>query len=387
VPEPNPIRVLSIAHTAISRPVGRMRYYPLTQRGDLDIHLVAPARWHQYGRTLFADPPDDSGLKVHILPIRLARGGPMSWYLHFYVGLRALIAQIKPDVVHLWEEPWSIVALQATLIKGPARLIMEVDQNILKRLPPPFESIRRHVLKNTAHVLSRSPEATSVVRARGYAGPVSLIGYGVDEQTFRPRSGWPANQREDRPLTIGYVGRIVEEKGIQDALEAIAQTRSPIRLAIMGEGPYEQQLRERAHELGVADRVLINGWGSPTEVATFLQSLDVLLLLTRKSGSTNEQFGRVIVEGQSCGIPVIGSTCGAIPNVVGEGGWIIPERSPRGLAKILDGLAENPQALVDKAQAAQKNVAERFTFPIVARELADAWIKAAAISPAKPPSG
>ncbi len=87
-------------------------------------------------------------------------------------------------MIHLWEEPWSIVALQATRLRGDAALVLEVDQNILKRLPPPFEAIRRYVLRRTDLVLSRSPDATAVVRACDYEGPARPIGYGVDQAVF-----------------------------------------------------------------------------------------------------------------------------------------------------------------------------------------------------------
>jgi hypothetical protein len=171
-----PTRIVSIAHTAVSRAAGRLRYHPLVGRQDLDVHLVAPRRWHQFGRVMRCDPPNDSGLNVQALPILLPQAGPLGWYLHFYPGLRRLLKGVAPAVIHLWEEPWSMVALQAALLKGRAALVMEVDQNILKRLPPPFEGIRRFVLARTTHVLSRSPDATAVVRAVGYCGPVTEIG-------------------------------------------------------------------------------------------------------------------------------------------------------------------------------------------------------------------
>jgi glycosyltransferase involved in cell wall biosynthesis len=371
------VRILSIAHTAVSRAAGRLRYYPLATWRDIDVHLVVPTRWHQFGRTIRADPPDDPGLTVHELPIRLRHAGPMNWYLHFYPGLRRLINRIRPDVIHLWEEPWSVVALQVSLLKGRAALVMEVDQNILKRLPPPFEAIRRHVLRRTDYVLSRSPYATAVVRARGYDGPVSAIGYGVDRETFRQRVEPPVKGAQERGLRIGYVGRIVEEKGLDDALDAIARARTPVTLAMMGEGPHASRLRARAEQLGLADRVTFQGWGSPTEVACFLHSLDVLILLTRTTKSVREQFGRVIVEAQSCGIPVIGSTCGAIPSVIGDGGWIVPERDPDALAKVLDAIAADPDARRVRSLGAQKNVATRFTYEAVAQVLGKAWMAAA----------
>lgn len=372
----HPLKILSIAHPAVSRDAGRLRYYPLAGRDDVDVHLVVPAVWHQFGRTSVADPSDDAGLNVHVLPIRLPRAGPMTWYLHFYPGLGRIIRQIDPDVVHLWEEPWSVVALQARVLKGRAALVMEVDQNILKRLPPPFEAIRKQVLQNTDHVLSRSPDATAVVLAKGYRGAVTPIGYGVDQATFYPSP--QADIAASKTIRIGYVGRLVEEKGLDDALDAMARTATSVSLAIMGEGPHEGTLRRRVRELGLDARVMFRGWGKPAAVAAFLRSLDSMVLLTRTTKSVREQFGRVIVEAQACGIPVIGSQSGAIPSVVGDGGWIVPERDPDALAKLLDSIVAHPACLRHRGTAARRNVTNRFTYDAVADALASACIAAAA---------
>src|SRR5262249_36990995 len=152
----------------------------------------------------------------------------------------------------------------------------------------PFEAIRRHVLKQTNFVLSRSPDATDVVRARGYSGPVGPIGYGVDQQTFCPGQEVPV--RAIGALRLGYVGRVIEEKGLDDALEAIARAQSPVSLAIMGEGPHESALRQRAQTLGIEDRLSIQPWGPPSGVADFIRGLDVLVLLTRRTKNVLEQF-------------------------------------------------------------------------------------------------
>lgn len=368
------LRVLSIAHPAVSRNAGRLRYYPLVARHDLDVHLVVPATWYEFGRAIVADPADDPGLKVHILPIRFGHFGRFNWYLHFYQGLRQIVEEVDPDVIHLWEEPWSIVALQATRLNKRSAFVMEVDQNILKRLPPPFEAIRKHVLRHTDHVLSRSQDAAAVVRARGYVGPVTSIGYGVDSRTFKPED---IAQKSKRPgFRIGYVGRLVEEKGIDDALDALAHCPESVTLAIMGRGPYQKALRRRIERLGIGDRVTFQGWGEPCEVASFLQSLDALILLSWTTRASREQFGRVIVEAQACGIPVIGSECGAIPDVIGDGGWVVPERDPESLAELLNSIAADPASVRLKGEAALANVQAHFTFEAVSEALASAFTTA-----------
>ncbi len=375
------MKILSVAHSGVSRRAGRLRYYPLAARRDLDVHLLVPSRWHEFGRILAADPPEEHvGLKVHVLPIRLPRVGRAGWYLHFYPGLRSLIQIVRPDVIHLWEEPWSIVALQACVLRGSAALVLEVDQNIQKRLPPPFEAIRRHVQRHTDHMLSRSPDATKVLRATGYTGPVTPVGYGVDQKTFRPASDLDVSGSSKPGVRIGYVGRLVEEKGLDDALDALKHTAPSVSLAIMGEGPYEGRLRQRVNQLQLADRVAFQKWGGPDDVAHFLRGLDALVLLTRTTKEVREQFGRVIIEAQACGVPVIGSECGAIPSVIGDGGWVVPERDPQALSKLLDDIAKDPAARTARALAAQRNVATRFTYEAVAQSLASAWTNASGFS-------
>jgi glycosyltransferase involved in cell wall biosynthesis len=376
-----PLRVLSIAHTATSRAIGRLRYHPFAGRDEVEVHLVAPARWQEFGRSMVADPPDDPGVTVHILPIRLPSLGRVKWYLHHYRGLDRVIAHVKPDVIHLWEEPWSAVALQACRLRRKlapqAALVLEVDQNILKQLPPPFQQIRRHVLSETDHLLSRTTDATIVARASGYSGPATLIGYGVDQVAFRPQDREAARAEFGLSgFTVGYVGRIVEEKGLDDALDALAllpDSAEPVSLAILGEGPHAPALRRRVAELGLTERVHWFGWDSPARVGTFINALDALLLLTRTTGDVKEQFGRVIIEAQACGVPVIGSSCGAIPQIVGEGGWVVPEHDPVALSALLDLLSSEPERCAAPAAAGLRQITERFTYAQVANTLLHAW--------------
>ncbi len=369
-----PLRVLSIAHAAVKRHIGRLRYHPFARAPEIEVHLVVPSRWREYGRAMTADPPDDPGAKVHIEPIWLPHIPLIKWYAHFYPRLGRTIRGINPDVIHLWEEPWSVVAMQAAFLKGGAALVLEVDQNLIKRLPFPFEAIRHYVLARTALILSRSDEATAVVRAFGFAGPIRPIGYGVDQETFSPAA---SVRQQGGSLRVGYLGRLVEDKGLQDALLAIARARSPVSLAIMGEGPYRQRLERHISELGLQQRVNLRGWGGAPDAAQFLRSLDVSILLSRSSPNLLEQFGRTIIESQSCGVPVIGTDSGAIPNVIGDGGWVIPERDPTALAELFDRLSATPEEVLSKKRFGLANVASRFTYEKTAQILAEAWDHAA----------
>ena len=378
-----PLRVLSVAHSAVRRSSSRLRYDALAADPALDVHLVVPKRWHEFGRWYDADPStgDDTGVALHRLPIRLPRAGRASWHLHHYPELPRLAATLRPDVIHLWEEPWSIVALQGASIarRLGAALVLEVDQNILKRLPPPFEIIRRHTLRRTQVILSRSPDATDVVRACGFEGAAFPIGYGVDEKAF-----FPTRRPAPGSLKLGYVGRLVEEKGLDDVLQAMTTAPASIHLSIIGEGPHEAALRAHANRAGLADRVEFRPWSSPETVGDFLRGQHALLLMTRTTSVVREQFGRVIIEAQACGTPVIGADSGAIPSVIGEGGWVVPERDPAALSALLHRLAIAPDEIAHRSREGVANVATRFTCSAVAGQLAEGLRVAAARGAATP---
>ena len=141
----------------------------------------------------------------------------------------------------------------------------------------------------------------------------------------------------------------------------------------MGEGPYAVHMKARIKSLGLESRVTFQGWDSPKAVAEFIRSLDILVLLTRTTGSVREQFGRVILEAQSCGVPVLGSQCGSIPLVIGAGGWIVPEKSPLSIVQCIESILKNPNELRVCREAGLANIGLRFTFRVVAETLATVW--------------
>ncbi len=370
------LRVLSIAHPAVKTSIGRLRYRELTRATDLDVHLVVPDRWRENDKIYEPDPGGDAGYTLHIEKAALTYLPKVQWYAHFYPRLRSLVDKLAPDVIHLWEEPWSLVAFQASRLARDAALVLEVDQNILRRLPFPFEAIRRRVLQRTDFILSRSRDATSVVRNCGYVGPVSSIAYGVDQTVFTPKPGADVDPSRS-PLLIGYCGRLVVEKGLDDVLDAMKIANVPVKLSIMGDGAYAGSLRSRVQSEGLSNRVDFLPWKSPHGVAEFFQAQHASILMSRTARTWREQFGRTIIESQSSGTPVIGSTSGSIPDVIGNGGWVVAEQNPVELAALLGRLSADGGEIVARRAAGLANVSTRYTYDIVAQDLADGWRAAA----------
>ena len=113
---------------------------------------------------------------------------------------------------------------------------------------------------------------------------------------------------------IGYVGRIVEAKGLRTLVKALEQLPwGGWKLAVVGTGPFDEELTELIQSSGLTDHVLRLGFVPHEETPRYLAAFDLLVLPSETQPNWKEQFGRVLVEALACGTPVIGSYFGEIP--------------------------------------------------------------------------
>ena len=181
-------------------------------------------------------------------------------------------------------------------------------------------------------------------------------------------------------IQIGYVGRLVPEKGVDDLIAAFSKLDRPeVTLSIVGDGPSRRPLEDLADQLGVGARVQFAGAVSHDKVASELQRLDILVLPSRTTSRWIEQFGHVLVEGMAAGTAVVGSDSGAIPDVIGAGGVVFPEGDRDALCSILDELC-GPTALQDHQRRARSK-ANDYTHDVIATTLADFWRAVVGASP------
>ncbi len=383
------MRVLLISHTCQSRREGQPKAAFLSRLPGVELRVLVPDRWREYNAWRRAEAPLGDGYVYQVGKVRWPWSGPAQWYLHWYPELAQTLREFQPDIIDLWEEPWGLVSAQAAWLRRrlapQAKIISETEQNIAKTLPPPFETFRSYTLSQADFVVGRSTEAIENVRAKGYAGQAAVVPNAVDTRLFQPLDR--AECRRALGLTgwtAGYVGRLVEEKGLADMVAALPACPPDVNLLFVGSGPFQATLEQQAAELRLTERVRFLPPRPQDELPQVMNALDTLVLPSRTTPRWKEQFGRVIIEAQACETPVIGSNSGAIPDVVGDGGMIFPEGDSQTLAKAILTLYSAPEEARERGKAGRRQAEECYTWEHVAERMWEIYKQTLASGAAQP---
>ena len=353
------IRVLMVSK-ALIRGIYQKKLEELAKFPDLALKVIVPPGWREAGQFIPLEQAPAVGYQLVVE--KMALNG--HFHLHFYPGLGRRIRQFRPHILHMDEEPYNLATFQGFWL-GPragAKCLFFTWQNLQRSYPFPFSAMQRHSFRHASFALAGSHEAAAVLRAKGYRGPLEMIPqFGVDPELFRPLEGLPRD-RETHPFTIGYVGRLIEAKGVQVLLWAMTfLSGHDWELKIVGSGPHRGHLERLAAKLGLRERVVFQEPIPSSQLPAILSKLDVLILPSLTRPRWKEQFGRVLVEAMACGIPVIGSDSGEIPNVVGEAGLVFPEGDVQALSRRLEQLREDQRLWETLSRRGRERVLAHYT--------------------------
>ncbi len=177
-----------------------------------------------------------------------------------------------------------------------------------------------------------------------------------------------------RAFIIGSANRrLVPEKGVDMVMEAALDLPGVWRLHVAGDGPALPGLQQMSYDLGIAARTHFDGPISSADMPTYLRNLDVLVLTSRTLPNWKEQFGRMLIEAMACGVPVVGSDSGEIPNVIGSAGLIVPEGDSDALRLTLLQLMQDDDLRRELSRRGRERVLEHYTQSQIAVETVDVY--------------
>jgi glycosyltransferase involved in cell wall biosynthesis len=256
--------------------------------------------------------------------------------------------------------------------------------NLPYNLKFPVSLLEAYNLSNTHGVVAGNQDGVEVLRQHGYHGPIKVMPQlGVDESRFRPQPQPELKSQfgiQPDDFVVGFVGRFVEEKGLLTLGKALAGLQGhPWKWLLLGRGPLQSVLVEKAAEWGIKDQVILVESVPHDEVPSYINLMNTLVLpsetntqfKTLTAAGWKEQFGHVLIEAMASKVPVIGSDSGEIPYVIEDAGLVFPEGDVAALQNCLRQLMEQPDLVQKLAELGYERAMSQYTNQALARQLLD----------------
>jgi colanic acid/amylovoran biosynthesis glycosyltransferase len=203
-------------------------------------------------------------------------------------------------------------------------------------------------------------------------GKIRVLHMGLDLSEFCFREH---TMREDGRVELLSVGRLVEKKGFEFAIRALARVlefHSGVHYSLVGDGPLREHLQTLADDLQLRDNVTFHGACGGAFVRQKMAESNIFIApsVTAENGDVEGQ-GLVLQEAQACGLPVLATNHNGFPEgmLPGRSGFLVPERSVGALAEMLAFMVERPRDWPEWGRAGRKHVEEQYDIEKLSRQL------------------
>lgn len=310
----------------------------------------------------------EGNIRIVPVPARgdLATPDELTWSSR---AIRRAIRDVRPELIQVEEEPWSIAARQAAREARRAHvpLVAFTRTPWPERLPSSEGRRRRRVLSSASAVAATNGMAATGVRSHHPELPVAVVAQtGVDVPSAPVA-------RQEAAVNIAFIGRLVPERGLDLLLRAVVPLGPGWQLLVSGTGPEQIALEGLAERLGIAARVTWLGAQPRSQRMALLQGLDVLVATPRDVDGWRELIATPVMLAMAHGIPVIGSRSGILPELLDDAGVLVPPDDVDALAAALGSLAHDPSRRRDIGSAGRKRAQEGFSHHAIAQHTLALW--------------
>lgn len=325
-----------------------------------EVHLFSYARPTRLGRW-------HRGITFHGVSVS---SYPLFRYPPYDLALTTLLRQVMAErdlqILHVhYAVPHALCAYLAREMIPDCRTrivttLHGTDTTILGRDPAYGDVIRFGLDKSDAVVCVSKWLEDQTREVFAFDKPIHVLSNFVDERRFTPRDDTRVRTELGAPdeLLITHVSNFRSLKRAPDAVEVMARLPRdlPCRLLMVGEGPDQCVAREAAARHGLCDRVEF--LGPVDDVESILSASDVALFPTE-----SESFGLSMLEAMACGVPVVGSRVGGVPEVVvdGETGFLEAVGDVAAMARRVEQLLRDHDLRRRLGDAGARRARERFS--------------------------
>ena len=317
-------------------------------------------------------PPDS--LSRHIVILEPFFTSRIRTILYPPKALSEAFRTFRPDIVQAFEEYSGLLAFECAVLREilcpSSKLMVYSAENLLQNVHALFKMSTRYVMNKADLAFVCSEGVRETLETEGFSKPIAVFPLGVNTTIFRkcPNQALKSQLGLDGKFVIGYVGRLIEIKGIFTLLDALRALPDNVHLLMIGSGGDEERFRRKASDIGVTERVHLVGSVEVARLAQYLNCMDVGVLPSRTTPRWKEQFGRAIVELMSCEVPVIGFDSGSIPEIVGRGGWIVEEANLEELEKTILFVMTHPEQRGMFGKIGREQVLVNYSIEVMSRQ-------------------
>ena len=368
------MKLLVVSHSCATATNQRL-YAELEALTGWSITLAIPARWKdEFGNAL--DQPPFPGFRGKVVKVPVLVNGNI--ILHLYrKAWKTFLERERFDTVYINHEPYALATAQICLATPVGtRFGFYSCQNILKKYPFPFSALENFVYKRSRFAFPITDAVSDVLRQKGFGGELTICALPLDPAQYYPRGeteDLALLPRANDEMIIGFVGRLVESKGLRTFAAALGQLRDLCwKVTLIGKGDFEAEFLRLAEEQGIADRMQFLGYIPHEETPRYLSAFNVLVLPSETQPNWKEQFGRVVTESLASGTPVVGSDSGEIPNLIrsSQGGLVFPERNATEFAAALRTILTDTALRRKLADSGMTWTREQVSLKAVAQKMA-----------------
>lgn len=338
------MKVLFIYHCGLSQDA--KAFYREYVKQGVNLAVIVPSEiilslpHTASGKYVYSFEDNESGYQF--FPVDLRKPQSYGEGFKFFQLLKA-IKKINPDIIHVQDEYSSFYLTQVIICRNilygkKIPVVCYAAQNIQYKILPPqfvFDSLG-HFLKRTLRkviqpialflnekyldgVTGTNTEALEIIKKIGANMQMRRIFYGVDFRVFysKPRDGCREKLGIPNDITlVGNIGRFDEEKGLQDLILTISQIDEYYLMLIGGGDTHEPTLQKLIDSLGLRKRFFHFKNIDRQDLVSYYNVFDVFVLPSLTTFDWKEQYGRVLVEAMACGLSIVGSSSGAIGEVL-----------------------------------------------------------------------